>query len=195
MANSASFSAVFGSQSSAGVAAQSFPWSPAHPASPNMLAILPPGPAPSPPSGQAPNGPMVTPNVSQGGSGGSGSHEIGCKKSEVHRCDSSGKRQNKASDNTHIQILSGDVVGLKALAAVYGKGLCPGMLCSPLFRNHSHKHCDCPGQTGHTTKYNRCHKMPRSGYGPRHAKTWEEVKNWKASKKKKKPVKNSKKKK
>ena len=93
----------------------------------------------------------------------------------------------------HIQILSGDIVDLRALTAIYGSGLCPGMLSSPLFRTFSHKHCDCVGQPGHTTKGSKCHKMPRRGYGPRHMKSWDEVMDWK--KKSKKSAKSSKKKK
>ena len=111
----------------------------------------------------------------------------------MQRCDSKGKRHSSSSDNTHIQILSGDIVDLRALSAVYGSGLCPGMLSSPLFRNFSHKHCDCVGQAGHTSKAKGCHKMPRRGYGPRHMKSWDDVMAWK--KKSKKSVKSSKKKK
>ena len=172
MANSASFSAVFGAHSNAGIIFPAAPWSPVPP---GQLAIMPPGAAPSPPYGSPPNGPFSTPADSGGGGDGSAPSEIGCKKNEVQRCDSKGKRHSSASDNTHIQILSGDIVDLRALTAVYGSGLCPGMLSSPLFCTFSHKHCDCVGQPGHTTKGSKCHKMPRRGHGPRHMKSWDEV--------------------
>ena len=94
------------------------------------------------------------------------------------------KKPSSAADNTHIQILFGDIVDLRALTAVYVSRLCPGMLSSPLFRTFSHKHCDCVGQPGHTTKGSKCHKMPRRGYGPRHMKSWDEVLDWKKMSKK-----------
>jgi hypothetical protein len=194
VANSASFSAVFGAHGNA--AQNGAPWSPAAPWAPApapQLAIMAPGSPPVPPQGLPPNGPSSTPAVSGGGGGSSPASEIGCKKNEVQRCDSKGKRHSSSSDNTHIQILSGDIVDLRALSAVYGPGLCPGMLSSPLFRNFSHKHCDCVGQAGHTAKASKCHKMPRRGYGPRHMKSWDEVMEWK--KKSKKSAKSSKKKK
>ena len=132
--------------------------------------------------------------MSSGGGGGSSPNsEIGCKKNEVQRCESKGRKHSSTADNTHIQILSGDIVDLRALIAVYGSGLCPRMLSSPLFRTFSHKHCDCVGQQGHTTKRGKCHTMPRRGYDPRHMKSWNEVLDWKS--KSKKSAKSSKRKK
>jgi hypothetical protein len=130
VANSTSLSAVFGAHSNA--AQHGAPWSPATPWSlvpAAQLVIVPPGSPPAPPQGLPPNGPCSTPAGNGGGGGGSSSvSEIGCKKNEMQRCDSKGKRHSSYSDNTHIQILSGDIVDLRALSAVYGSGLCPGML-------------------------------------------------------------------
>jgi hypothetical protein len=58
--------------------------------------------------------------------------ETGCTENEVQRCDSKGKRHNSAPGNTHIQILSSDVVDLRALTAVYGSGLCLVLRCVAL---------------------------------------------------------------
>ena len=91
------------------------PWSPVPS---DQLAIMPPGVPPAPPRGPPPNGPYSTPASGGGGGGSSANSEIVCKKNEVQRCDSKGKRHSSASDNTHIQILSGDIVDLKALTAV-----------------------------------------------------------------------------
>ena len=137
-----------------------------------------------------------SPSIYSGNQGNGNQHnassEIGCKASEVQRCDSKGQCHSDASKNSHIQILSADIVDLRALASVYGAGLCPATLISPLHRAYSHKHCDCAGQPGHTTKNTKCHKMPRNGYGPRHQKSWDQVLAWK--KKKSKSLKSKKKK-
>ena len=140
VANSASLSAVLGAHSNAGAVFPAPPWSPVPS---GQLAIVPPGASPAPPQGSPPNGPYSTPTSSGGGGGSAANSEIGCKKNEVQRCDSKGKRHNSASDNTHIQILSGDIVDLRALTAAYGSGLCLGMLSSPLLRTFSHTHCVC----------------------------------------------------
>ena len=185
MSNSASFSAVFGAQTN-GVPA---------PGAPGLLAILPPGAQPLPPAGAPPNGAFSTPSghgyPPGNSSGNQDSIEIGCKSNEVQRCDSKGQCHRDASKNSHVQSLSGDIVDLRALSAVYGSGLCPGMLISPLHMEYYLKHCDCAGQPGHSKK-GSCHKMPRYGFGPRHQKTWELVIAWK---KKSKSLKKSKKKK
>lgn len=182
--NSASFSAVFTTPSA------SPPW--AAPPWPPQRApiIMPPGAMPSPPAGAIPNGALSTPTGHQlsQSSNATPNPEIGCKRSEVHRCDHKGKLHSDASKNTHIQILSGDIVDLRALSAVYGSGLCPAILTSPLHRAYSHKHCDCPNEKGHTSKNTKCHKQPRSGFGPRHKKTWDSVLAWKPHKKKHKGV-------
>jgi hypothetical protein len=187
MSNSASFSAVFGAEND--VPPSGAPWSS------GLLAILPPGAQPSPPAGAPPSGASSTPpgygSPPGNSSGKQASAEIGCKSNEVQRCDSKGQSHRDASKNTHIQILSGAIVDLRALSAVYGSGLCPGMLASPLHRAYSTKHCDCAGQPKHG-KYGSCHKQPRHGFGPRHQKTWESVLNWK--KKSKSPKKDKKKK-
>lgn len=198
--HSASFSAVFGSQTN-GTLASGAPWSPAPWSPQGLLAIMPPGTMPSPPAGVVPNGSfsvqggLNTPHGALSTPVGYhqvSSNEIGCKASEVQRCDSKGQCHSDGSKNSHIQILSADIVDLRALASVYGAGLCPATLISPLHRAYSHKHCDCAGQPGHTTKNTKCHKMPRNGYGPRHQKSWDQVLAWK--KKKSKSLKSKKKK-
>jgi hypothetical protein len=188
MSNSASFSAVFGAGNN-DVPSLGAPWSP------GLLAIMPPGAQPSPPAGAPPSGASSTPagysSPAGPGLGKLTSSEVGCKSNEVQRCDSKGQSHRDASKNTHIQILSGPIVDLRALSAVYGSGLCPGMLASPLHRAYSTKHCDCAGLPKHG-KYGSCHKQPRNGFGPRHQKTWESVLSWK--KKSKSSTKNKKKK-
>jgi hypothetical protein len=188
MSKSASFAAVFGDQTDGAIP-------PASPWSSGVLAILPPGAQPSPPAGAPPSGASSTPSGYGSPIGNSSGNQaagvIGCKSNEVQRCDSKGQSHRDASKNSHIQILSGDIVDLRALSAVYGSGLCPGMLTSPLHRAYSTKHCDCAGQPKHG-KYDSCHKQPRHGFGPRHQKTWESVLNWK--KKSKSPKKDKKKK-
>ena len=188
MSNSASFSAVFGA-ANVDAPPPGAPWSP------GLLAIMPPGAQPSPPAGAPPSGASSTPagysSPAGPGLGKLTSSEVGCKSNEVQRCDSKGQSHRDASKNTHIQILSGPIVDLRALSAVYGSGLCPGMLASPLHRAYSTKHCDCAGLPKHG-KYGSCHKQPRIGFGPRHQKTWESVLSWK--KKSKSSTKNKKKK-
>ena len=136
MANSASFSAVFGAHSNAGAPFPAAPWPPVPS---GQLAMMPHGAPPPSPHVSPPNCPYSTPASSGGGGNGSANSAIGCKEDEVQRCDSKGKRHSRTSDNTHNQILSGDIVDLRALTAVYGSGLCPGnagMLSSPQFHMH-----------------------------------------------------------
>lgn len=154
-----------------------------HPGAPPAI----PGPAlPQPaPNPSICSGPSTTPTGLDTSHNGTLAHQ-------VVRCDKHGNT-SASSGNSHIQVADGDIVSLEALAAVYGGGLCPGALASPLLTKHALKHCDCAGQAGHERKNSKAHKLP-GFHGPQSSSSWNRVKSYKKSTKKSSSTKSKKKK-